>query len=463
MMVRTCKWVAQKTGGKLLGGAVDHALVLSGVSTDTRTIKANQLYVPIIGERFDGHDFLQEAIQKGAAASLWNQDRPLPEHNEIPLILVSDTLQALQKIAKAYREELNIPVVAVTGSNGKTTTKDLIASVLSEARVVHKTDGNLNNHIGVPLTLLSIPEETEIAVVEMGMNHAGEISVLSQIAKPNVAVITNIGESHIEFLGSREGIAKAKLEILEALHPDGVLIYDGDEPLLAQLLQEDTHRHLRIGLSHDADESPQEIQLNGLDGFTFRSKKTNSLFRLPLLGRHNIKNALFAVEVGRVFGLSEEAITSGLANVQLTGMRLELIDAQNGMKIINDAYNASPTSMRAALDLLAELAPEREKWALLGDILETGENEEQYHREIGRYAIEKRIDRLYTVGKRARWIHEGAMELNQDPERLILHFSDLEEAAERISKDGHPRVLLLSKASRAMQFDQAVKKWTEGA
>lgn len=462
-MIRTCRWVAKKTNGKLLGSVADHALIVEGVSTDTRTIKENQLYVPIVGERFDGHDFLQEAVRKGAVASLWSQDRPLPERQEIPLILVPDTLEALQNLAKAYREELDIPVVAITGSNGKTTTKDLIASVLKEARIVHKTQGNLNNHIGVPLTLLETPENAEVAVIEMGMNHAGEISLLSQIAKPNIAVITNIGESHIEFFGSREGIAKAKLEILDGLHPEGIVIYDGDEPLLEKFLKNDTRRHIRIGWTTNVEESATEIQVKGLEGFIFRSKKTNTLFRLPLLGRHNIKNALYAVEVGRVFGLDEKIIASGLAQIQLTGMRLELVEAKNGMKIINDAYNASPTSMRAALDLLAELEPEKEKWALLGDILETGEYEEHYHREIGKYAIEKGINRLYTVGTRARWIYEGAMEANRDPSRVILHLSSLEEATQKISQDGHSNVLLLSKASRAMQFDQAVKKWTEGA
>jgi len=463
MMVRKCEWVVQVTGGELVGTPVDRALVLSGVSTDTRTIQPNQLYVPLVGERFDGHSFLNDAVQKGAAASLWMKDRPLPEHVGIPLILVPDTLSALQKIASAYREELNIPVVAVTGSNGKTTTKDLIASVLKEAKKVHKTKGNLNNHIGVPLTLLSIPESAEIAVVEMGMNHAGEISSLSRIAKPDVAVITNIGESHIEHLGSREGIAKAKLEIRDGLHADGCLIYDGDEPLLRNFLREDPHRQIRIGWAGDVDESPQEIEVNGIDGFTFRSRKTNTLFRLPLLGRHNIKNALLAVEVGRAFGLSEAEIASGLASVQLTAMRLEFVQASNGMKIINDAYNASPTSVRAALDLLAELEPDLEKWAFLGDILEIGQEEERYHRELGAYAMEKGIDRLFTVGKRARWIHEGAVETHPELDKVLIHFATLEEATQRIMQEGHPRVLLLAKASRAMQLDQAVKKWTEGA
>jgi UDP-N-acetylmuramoyl-tripeptide--D-alanyl-D-alanine ligase len=463
MIRRTCGWIAKVTGGKIHGSPADRMLLICGVSTDTRTLAENRLFVPLAGERFDGHDFLDQAVVRGAAASLWQKDRPLPDKPEIPLILVENTLSALQKIAAAYREELGIPVVAVTGSNGKTTTKDLIAAVLSARFRVHKTSGNLNNHIGVPLTLLAIPEDAEIAVVEMGMNHPGEIAVLSRIARPDAAVITNIGESHIEFLGSREGIARAKLEVREGLAAGGPIIFDGDEPILNRLLQDDPHPLVRVGWNEKLDESPVAPEMLGTEGFVFRSRKTGTVFRLPLLGRHNVKNALLAVETGRYFGLSEEEIARGLAGVKLTGMRLELVKAKNGMSIINDAYNASPTSVKAALDLLAELEPSMEKWALLGDIREIGKEEERYHRELGIYALEKGVSRLYTIGERGKWIHEEAMAHNRGAERVIRHFRSHDEATEALLAEGNQHVLLLVKASRAAHLDRVVQNLTEGA
>ncbi|MFD1423582.1 UDP-N-acetylmuramoyl-tripeptide--D-alanyl-D-alanine ligase [Laceyella sediminis] len=462
-MERTCEWISHVTGGKLVGPPTARHLLVRGVSTDTRTLQANQLYVPLVGERFDGHQFLNQAVDKGAAAALWSSHQPVPETPPIPLIVVDDTLSALQRIASSYRDEMQVQVVAVTGSNGKTTTKDLIAAVLSEAYRVHKTKGNLNNHIGVPLTLTSMSEDTQVAVVEMGMNHAGEIEVLSHLAKPDVAVITNIGESHLEFLGSREGIAKAKLEIKKGLNERGPLIYDGDEPLLAGLLADDPHPKVRVGWSDELDESPVDVEMVGVEGFRFRSRRCGTPFVLPLLGRHNVKNALMAVAVGRALGMEETAIARGLAKVQLTGMRLELKQAANGMDIIDDAYNASPTSMRAAIDLLMELAPEKEKWALLGDIREIGSTEEQYHRELGAYAVEKGVSRLYTVGERGRWIAEGARSAASGSACVIHHFSSHEEAAQLLSAEGNAHILLLVKASRAVQLDIVIRKLTEGA
>jgi UDP-N-acetylmuramoyl-tripeptide--D-alanyl-D-alanine ligase len=461
-MERSCGWITSKIGGRLVGNPTDRYLLVQGVSNNSRQIKTNQLFVPIVGEHFDGHQFIEEVCARGAAASLWQKDRPLPVNREIPFILVDDTLKALQRLASAYRNELAIPVVAITGSNGKTTTKDLVSAVLATKYCVHKTQGNFNNHIGVPLTLLSMSEQAEIAVVEMGMNHAGEIALLSQLAQPDVAVITNVGESHIEFLGSREGIANAKLEVREGLKANGSIIYDGDENLLVQALTGDLHPQIRVGWKSDNDEFPVDIVMNGFSGFSFRSNKRKTQFHLPLLGRHNIKNALLAVEVGRYFGLSEADIAKGLNQVQLTGMRLELETADNGMQIINDAYNASPTSMRAALNLLAELEPHLHKWALLGDIREIGSEEEKYHKELGRYAVEMKINRIYTTGEKGRWIAEGAKEANQDPRTEIRHFSSLDEASRVLLDEGNNQVLLLVKASRAAQLDQVVKNLIRG-
>lgn len=461
-MERTCNWILKSTYGEWIGSPVDIYRLVKGVSTDSRTLYPNQLYVPLIGERFDGHQFIDQAVERGAAAVLWQKGQPLPGSLDIPVIVVNNSLKALQQLAARYRRESKAKVVAVTGSNGKTTTKDLIASVLSERYTVHKTKGNLNNHIGVPLTLLSMPEQTDLAVVEMGMNHPGEISFLSQIARPDVAVITNIGESHIEHLGSREGIARAKLEIKEGLSSAGTIIFDGDEPLLRQYLRNETRPQIRVGWQEDVDEAPEQAEVRGTEGIVFRSRREGTLFTLPLLGRHNMKNALYAVEVARRFSLTEQEIASGLANASLTGMRLELKIARNGMLVINDAYNASPTSMRAALDLLQEIEPGREKWALLGDILEIGEQEESYHREIGVYAMKKGINRLYTIGERGRWIYEGAVEAKNSAQTLV-HFHTLNDAANTLTREGNQKSVLLVKASRAAQLDQIVNKMTEGA
>ncbi|MBS7530287.1 UDP-N-acetylmuramoyl-tripeptide--D-alanyl-D-alanine ligase [Hazenella sp. IB182353] len=453
MIERTARWLARESNGELIADPADRYRMVRGVSTDTRTLQINNVYVPLVGEHFDGHDFVEQAIEKGAAAILWQEHYPLPSTCELPIIRVQDTLRALQMIATSYRQELDASIVAITGSNGKTTTKDLTASILERQYRVHKTAGNLNNHIGVPLTLLSMPEDTEIGIIEMGMNHAGEIGLLSKMAHPNIAVITNIGESHIEFLGSREGIAKAKLEILEGLAEDGVFICDGDEPLLTP-----AKPHIRVGYQAECEDSPLHIESKGSEGFTFQSKQTGTHFVLPLLGRHNLKNALLAIAVGRQYQITEAELRDRLMRVQLSGMRLELKTARNGMAIINDAYNASPTSMRAALDLLAEIHPNKEKWALLGDINEIGDQSEYYHREIGEYVVGKGINKLYTIGPMGEWIHAGAEEAGISP----LHFASKEEAISILDRDGDANVVLLVKASRSLSLEIIVKRLVEG-
>lgn len=458
MIERTCAWIEQTTKGKLIGTPVDPMLLIRGVSTDTRKLTAGSLFVPLMGERFDGHQFLDQAMEAGAVAALWQSDHPIPKQEKIPLILVSDTLKALQQIASAYREELGISIVAITGSNGKTTTKDLVSSVLSVKFQIDKTEGNLNNHIGVPLTLCSMSEHTQIGVVEMGMNHAGEIAQLSRIAKPNVAVITNVGESHLEYLGSREGIAKAKLEIIEGLDSKGILMIHGDEPLLVQKISEIPQQVIRIGFHEENDEFPQKMEADELSGIRFCTTSSPTPFEVPLIGKHNILNALFAIQLGRLFQLSEPEIQKGLKQAEITGKRLEVNRAQNGMLVINDAYNASPTSMKAAIDLQHAVKSERDKWVLFGDMREIGSQEEQYHREIGAYAVSKDMKRIYTIGEKGRWIAEGAREANSSSSCIIRHFESHEEVVEHLQKEGDQNVLLLVKASLAMHLDKVVQK-----
>ena len=291
------------------------------------------------------------------------------------------------------------------------------------------------------------------------MNHRGEIARLSQLAAPDIGVITNVGEAHLEFLGSREGIAEAKLEIREGMSAKGTLIIHGDEPLLTERVrvgcpEGDPHR---LGESEN-DDFPRDLTLSET-GISFRSAAYGTRFEVSLPGRHNALNALMAAAVGRALGLSEEAIAEGLRRVRPAGMRLETVVAENGMRILNDAYNASPTSVRAAIDWLVDLEPDKKKWVLLGDMAELGAEEERYHREIGRYAVEKGVRRVYTFGDRGRWIAEGAQEPAK--EIRVEHFSSLEDAAKTLREQGNEGVMLLVKASRMVRLERVVQDLTK--
>lgn len=459
MIQTTCESVCRMVEGKLYGKVSDAQLMIMGVSTDTRTLQTNQLFIPLVGERFNGHQFLDQAVAMGAAAALWQKDQPMPKKSSIPLLVVEDTLVALQTLAACYRRETGVKVVGVTGSNGKTTTKDLIGSVLAVKYRVHRTQGNLNNHIGLPLTILSMPRETEIAVLEMGMNHTGEISALSRIALPDVAVVTNIGEAHLEYLGSREAIADAKLEIRDGLSEQGLLIVDGDEPLLKERLARENRQVIRVGWNEENDDRIQGIRLKGTQGINFTSFATGHQFELPLMGKHNALNALLAVAVGRHFGMKEKEIQKGLQQSEQSGMRLETQMARNGMTIINDAYNASPTAMKATIDLLMSLDSGKEKWVLLADMLELGSKEEDYHREVGRYAVMKGVHRIYTYGERGHWIAQGAREAKGEQ---VNHFQSVEEAAAVLSHDGGQEVILLAKASRGALLENVIELLKKG-
>lgn len=458
-MERRINWIIETVSGKCEYQEEDQSRSVSGVSTDTRTLSSGNLYIPLIGEVFDGHQFIDKAVEAGAAASLWQEDHALPDVS-IPLIVVPNTLVAMQQMAERYLTETCCRVVAITGSNGKTTTKDLVASVLATTFEVHKTAGNLNNHIGLPLTVLKMPETTEVVVLEMGMNHLGEISELSKLAKPDIAMVTNIGESHIGYLGSREKIAQAKLEICDGLSKNGTLLLDGDEPLLQQDIP--FSNVVSIGWNKNCKEGPEEVQQLGLTGWSFASRKTGHPFTVPLLGRHNIKNALFAIETGRLLDIPDDEIAKGLREVPATPMRLEAVEAKNGMKIINDAYNASPTSVYAALDILAEAEPKLEKWALLAGIEELGDQEKSYHEQVGEYAAAKNLSGLITIGSKGLWIYEAA-KLASVHHIELKHFSTKEEAFSYLNHNGNENMLLLVKASRKAGLDHIVKQLIEGA
>lgn len=431
---------------------------ITGISTDTRSIKKSDLFIPLKGYKFDGHSFIKGAEKSGAIAALWHKSMPIPQNINIPLIIVSDTLLSLQKLAKYYREKINPKIVGVTGSNGKTTTKDLISAILSSEFNVHKTKGNLNNHIGVPLTLLSMSETTEVAVIEMGMSDLGEIEVLSQIAQPDIVVITNIGESHLEYLKNRENIAKAKLEILTGLKENGWAIFNGDEPLIRKQLSE-INRPFKlhwVGMNKRNDVYPLAINFQDMDQTNFVDNEHNEYF-MPLLGSHNVHNALIAIEVGKVLGVPYNQIEIGLSNLQLTGMRLEKIKANNGSMILNDAYNASPSSMKANLQLLSSFERYNQKIAVLGDMLELGEAEEEYHRKIGQFCAELGIDQLITTGKLGKWIADGA-KIYGMKEKNVYHIDNIDEIPKLILQHSGPDTVILVKGSRGIKLEKVVEK-----
>lgn len=429
-------------------------VVIDGVSIDSRKIEKGNLFIPFKGEHSDGHRFVEEAIKKGAAAALWQKDVPNPPVH-LPIIIVEDTLSAIQELARSYRNQLNIKVVGITGSNGKTSTKDMIAGILSLKYKVKKTEGNYNNHLGLPLTVLGLEEDTEIAVLEMGMSGLGEIEFLTKLACPDVVVITNIGESHLQDLGSREGIAKAKLEIIQGLKEGGRIIYYGDEPLLTKPLSKlvGVMELKTFGKSNKNDIYPLDIAQSE-KGSKFRINLSNVEYSLPILGTHNILNSLAAMLAADFFNISYEEMRTGLLNLKLTSMRMEIVEGLMGQKIINDAYNASPTSMKAAIELVTELPGYNRKILVLGDMLELGSNEEVFHYEIGQSINADKIDYVFTFGKLGLKIAEGADSV-LSPER-VFSFVEKNALVEKLLKYTDQNSLILVKASRGMKLEEIV-------
>lgn len=429
--------------------------VVTGVVIDSRRVTAGCLFVPFTGEKTDGHRYVRQAIKDGAAAALWQKDVP-GAPDDVPILLVEDTLLALQQLAKAYRDSLDIHVVGVTGSNGKTTVKDMTAAVFAEKFRVQKTEGNYNNHIGLPLTMLSLREDTDVAVLEMGMSSRGEIELLSKLASPHAAIITNIGESHLQDLGSREAISEAKLEITLGLSEAGTLFYLGDEPLLTERIDPEAPYHVRtFGMNESNDLYPVHVEQTET-GSTFSVNKAPSvLFELPVLGRHNVTNALAAVSVAVSAGVSFEECARGLKKVALTKMRMEWVEGAKEVKIINDAYNASPTSVKAAVSLVADLPSEAQKIVVLGDMLELGLDEELFHYQTGQAIDADHIDHVFTFGPLGQFIASGAkaafgaerVHSYQDKAELIAALKGMLSGGE----------LVLVKASRGMKLEEVVE------
>lgn len=430
--------------------------VVTGISIDTRTIQPGDLFVPFRGEAVNGHKFVEQAFEKGAAASFWLADEPNPPKNR-PLIFVDDAEVALQQMAIAYRSEHKATFIGITGSNGKTSTKDILAGALSPYFKVQKTIGNFNNQLGLPITILQLDEDTEISVLEMGMSGFGEIEFLTRIARPHLAVITNIGEAHMQELGSRAGIAQAKYEITKGLLEEGVLFFDGDEPLLRALVAEDLDtetmsfgfaEHNTLVASHiETTKTGSRFNVSGL---------MEGTFEISVLGEHQVKNALSAILISKALGLTDEQIRTSLKQVTLTDMRMQLVPMENGPLFINDAYNAAPTSMRAAIQFVKKTAMRPEKWLVLGDMLELGEDEKSLHEQMAAEIDEKAIARVCLYGPRMKWLYDKLQPVFGE-RRLVYTETDYEPIIELIRRDASEQTLILLKGSRGMKLENIIK------
>lgn len=427
-------------------------ITVTGVSIDSRSVEEGDLFIPFRGEQVNGHQYVGRAIENGAVASLWLKDEPNPP-THLPLIFVDNSELALQDMARAYRDQLQCKVIGITGSNGKTSTKDLVASVLAPYFNVRKTEGNFNNELGLPLTILSLDEETEFAVLEMGMSGFGEISFLSKLAKPHYVVITNIGEAHMQDLGSREGIAKAKFEIIDGLQQGGKLFFDGDEPLLQALVERQPNIHaVSFGYGQENVLSLEAIE-SGDEGSRFTvTGLMDEEFAIPVYGTHQVKNALAAILIAKEASVTTDAIRAALHHASLTDMRMQPIVADNGALFINDAYNAAPTSMRAALDFMDGSLLRREKWLVLGDMLELGEDEQRFHEELANRILAMQLEGILLYGPRMKWLYD---ELQQRAITTLLIWSkdDYEPIKDVISKSVTKDSIILLKGSRGWRLN----------
>lgn len=441
------KDILRATKGELLCGNDDFSV--KRVVTDSRIVQSGDLFVPFCGETFDGHDYIDNVLQNGAAAALSEKD--IKSENGT-VIKVKSTLDALGAIAAEYLRFYPIPVVGITGSVGKTSTKDMISAVLARKFDILKSTGNHNNEIGMPLTILEKEENHNMAVLEMGMSAFGELDYLANIARPAVAVITNIGMSHIENLGSQEGILKAKLEICNYFNDENVLIVNGDDKFLKDIKKD--FPIVRYGSGENCDVRAEDIKNNGILGSDFTlvmdGKKYPAEVKAP--GMHNVYNALAAIAVGVHYGISPEECIKGVAAAEMTDMRMS-IEKSGETVILKDFYNAAPDSIRASLEVLKTVKGHR-RVAVLGDVLEMGSFAEEEHRKLGK-SVNAAADILITAGENAKFIAEGAKDVGMSE---VISFDDTDAAAENIKnivKDGD---CILIKASRGMKFEKIYQK-----
>jgi UDP-N-acetylmuramoyl-tripeptide--D-alanyl-D-alanine ligase len=459
--VLTARFVADAAGGRIVSGNPDAAFDV--VSTDTRSIAPGSLFIALKGERFDGHAFAAEAIARGAAGLLVSE--PLAEPGAAAVIAVADTLRALQDLAREVRRRSTARVVAITGSAGKTTTKEITAELLGARYRVFRNRGNLNNHIGLPLSLLELRHDVEVAVVELGMNHAGEIRTLIGIAEPDIRLWTNVGDAHIGFFGTRDAVAAAKAEILEGATASTVVVANADDPLVMAHVSGFAGRRLTFGESASADVRATNIVDNGLEGSRADIETPGGVLRVTthLPGRAQLQNVLAGVAVATELGVTPPAIQSRIEAFRPIARRGSLRTAPGGARIVDDSYNASPAAMRAMLAALAVTPTDGRRIAVLGEMLELGASALALHAECGRAAAAARVDELVVVGgPAADGLAAGAREGGLAPER-IHRFADSAAAAPFVAPLVGPDDLVLVKGSRGTRTDVIVDRLMEAA
>ena len=447
MFSYTLQEICKALGGTLLQPC---DVPLTAVTTDSRKVSAGQLFIPLAGERFDGHDYLDDALNGGASACLTarNPEKLLAGKG---YVLVKDTMLALKALATWHRENCRIPFVQVTGSAGKTTTKEMIAAVLSQRLRTHKTHANLNNQIGTPLTLLEISPEDQAAVIETGMDHFGEIRYMGQMVQPDIAVITNVGDAHVENLGNtRLGVLKAKCEIFENLRPGGIAVLNGDDELLRNITLQNNDI-LLCGRGENCDIRVTEVEELGIEGLrcTVTTPRHTYHIRVTTPGGYMIYPAAMSVAIGEHLGLTEEEIAAGIKAYRPVGSRMNLIRMSEDRLIIDDCYNANPQSMTEALRLLAATSCRR-RMAVLGDMKELGELSDEAHRRMGQLTRELGIETVIAIGDKAKYMTENHPE--------IRWFATLPEALETVREQFTPGTAVLVKASHSMAFENITKE-----
>jgi len=433
---------------------------IKGISIDSRTIKEGELFIAIRGDRYDGHDFVPDALNKGAWGALVEQSALESKYavmgglrNVIP---VEDTLFSLQEMSLLHRRKFILPVIGITGSNGKTTTKEMLASILLQKGPVLKNEGNLNNHIGVPLTLMKMDSHHKAAIIEMGMSGLGEIKTLTRLAMPSVGVITNISAAHLQFLGSTDTVAEAKGELLQTMQSDGTAVLNADDRYFTTLRNKHTGRIMSFGIEQPADVRASDIrQVRDVTDMALHADGRSVLVRLRTVGRHNVYNALAAAAAALATDLPLETVKFGLEEFRPVAMRSELKDVQ-GRTVLADYYNANPGSMKAALETLASLKTGKRTIAVLGDMLELGDTATESHRAIGATAAKLGIDLMITVGPLAKHIAEGAVAAGMARDR-VLEAGTTSRGAVLLKEHSRPGDTVLIKGSRGMKMEKILE------
>lgn len=447
--------IAEVCGGIYHGTKETGIREIESITTDSRQAAEGCLFVAVKGERVDGHDFIPSVFEKGAACVVCERE---PENVSGAWIQVESSLQAIKDMAEFYRKQLDIQVVGITGSVGKTSTKEVIASVLSEKYQVLKTLGNFNNELGLPLTIFRVREEHQIAVLEMGISDFGEMHRLSKMARPDVCVITNIGQCHLEYLKDRDGVLRAKSEIFDFMQPEGRIVLNGDDDKLSAVQEVKGVKPLFFGVESGRRIYADEIEPRGLKGIRCRIHAGEESFdvQIPIPGSHMVLNALAATAVGVSMGLTTGQVKRGIEKLQTLGGRFHMIE-KGDMLIIDDCYNANPVSMKASLDVLKDA--DRRTVAVLGDMFELGENEALLHGEVGAYAGEKEINLLICTGELSRYMAEEAIHTGGC--ETVVHVPNLERLMEVLPRLVQGDDTILVKASHGMHFEKVVELLSE--